>query len=146
MKLNILISDPKFKVYKEGVKKSKFYRFVSRFSTLSNYRITKKQMDGADSPLSSYIDFSLGDTSLVAYNSLNANTLFFNRGNVKYDIQVGNRNNQNRIVQVSGREDRGLNDYFFRSRWNLWNKLDMFFILPFSFNFFCYFFYSFIFN
>jgi len=126
---NLTIDPSKFKVYKEGVKKSKFYRFVSRFSTLSNYRITKKQMDGADSPLSSYVDFSLGDTSLVAYNSLNANTLFFNRGNVKYDIQVGNRNNQNRIIQVSGREDRGLNDYFLRSRWNLWNKLDMFFIL-----------------
>ena len=126
---NLTIDPSKFKTYKEGIKKSKFYRFVSRFSTLSNYRITKKQMDGSDSPLSSYIDFSLGDTSLVAYNSLNANTLFFNRGNVKYDIQIGNRNNQNRIVQVSGREDRGLNDYFFRSRWNLWNKLDMFFIL-----------------
>lgn len=126
---NLTIDPSKFKVYKEGVKKSKIYRFISRFSTLSNVRITKKQMDGSDSRLSSYIDFSLGDTSLVAFNSLNTNTLFFNRGNVKYDIQIGNRNNQNRIVQVSGREDRGLNDYFFRSRWNLWNKLDMFFIL-----------------
>ncbi|MBK6497141.1 MAG: hypothetical protein IPG00_02825 [Saprospiraceae bacterium] len=51
-------------------------------------------MDGVAVPISSYIDFSLNDTSLVAYNALYANTLFFNKGNVKYDIQLGNRNTQ----------------------------------------------------
>jgi hypothetical protein len=126
---NINIDPSKFKKPKEGKKLRKSYLFLSRFTALSNIRITKKQMDGAATPLTSYLDFSLQDTSLVAYNALYANTLFFNRGNVKYDIQIGNRNNQNRIVQVSGKEDRGLKDLFFRSRWNLLNKADLFFIV-----------------
>lgn len=78
------------------------------------------------SPLTSYIDFSIRDTSLVAYNALNTNTLFFNKGNVKFDVQLGNRNNQNRIIQVSGREVRGLDEYFLRTRFNLKNNTDIF--------------------
>jgi hypothetical protein len=126
---NINIDPSKFKKPKEGKKSSKGYLFLSRFTMMSNIRITKKQMDNVASPLSSYLDFSLQDTSLVAYNALYANTLFFNRGNVKYDIQIGNRNNQNRIVQVSGREDRGVDDLFFRSRWSVFSKADLFFIV-----------------
>jgi hypothetical protein len=126
---NLTIDPSKFVKIKEGKNRSKTYVFFSRFSTLSNFRITKKQMENSATPLISYLDFSITDTSLVAYNSLNTNTIFFNRGNVKYDIQIGNRNNQNRIVQVNGREDRGLADLFLRSRWNIKNKADLFFIV-----------------
>jgi hypothetical protein len=123
---SLTIDPSKFKTLKEGVKLSKTYKFLSRFSSLSNFRITKKQMDNIASPLTSYIDFSIRDTSLVAYNALNTNTIFFNKGNVKYDIQLGNRNNQNRIIQVSGREDRGLDELFLRTRFNLRNNTDFF--------------------
>lgn len=126
---NLTIEPSKFKKVSEGQKKSKFNRFLSLFSTLSNFRITKKQMDNSATPLSSYLDFTLNDTSLVAYNALNTNTFFFNRGNVKYDLQFGNRNNQNRTVQVSGREDRGLDELFFRSRFNIKNSADIFIIV-----------------
>ncbi|MBK9736034.1 MAG: hypothetical protein IPO92_14180 [Saprospiraceae bacterium] len=126
---NLTIDPSKFILKKEGVKQGRLHVFLSRFSTLSNLRISKKQMADVETPLSSYINFNLSDTSLVAYNALNSNTLFFNRGNVKYDIQIGNRNNQNRIIQVSGREDRGLNDFFIRSRFNIKNKADIFLIL-----------------
>jgi len=126
---NLTIDPSKFIKIKEGKKRSKTYTFFSRFSSLSNFRITKKQMENSATPLISYLDFTISDTSLVAYNSLSTNTIFFNRGNVKYDIQIGNRNNQNRIVQVSGREDRGLDDLFLRTRWNIKNKADLFFII-----------------
>lgn len=126
---SLSIDPSKFIILKEGRKFSKSYKFFSRFSTLSNFRITKKQIDNTDSPLLSYLDFGLNDTSLVAYSALNTNTIFFNKGNVKYDIQFGNRNNQNRIVQVNGKEDRGLDDLFIRSRWNLKNSADIFFIV-----------------
>ncbi|MBL0101687.1 MAG: hypothetical protein IPP49_18000 [Saprospiraceae bacterium] len=126
---NLNIDPSKFLKPKEGKKISKSYKFISRFSSLTNIRITKKQMDGSETPLLSFIDFGLEDTTLVAYSALGANTLFFNRGNVKFDLQVGNRNNQSRIVQVSGGEDRGLKDLFFRSRWNIKNKADIFIIL-----------------
>lgn len=124
---SLTIDPSKFKQLKEGVKLSKSYKFFSKFSTLSNFRISKKQMANVETPLISYLDFSLRDTSLVAYSALNTNTLFFNKGNVKFDVQLGNRNNQNRIIQVSGREDRGLDEYFIRSRLNLRNNTDLFF-------------------
>ena len=126
---NLTFDPSKLWKTKKDKKLSRFQKFTTRFSTLSTYRITKKKMDGSDSPLTSYIDFTLEDTSLVAYNALNSNTIFFNRGNVKYDLQLGNRNNQSRIIQVNGREDRGLDDVFFRSRWNIKNKADLFLVL-----------------
>ncbi len=126
---NLTIDPSKFKKTKEGEKTSKSYKFISKFSTLSTVRISKKQMDDSAAPLISFVDFSLNDTSLVAYTSLNNHTLFFNRGNVKYDIQIGRRDQQNRMVQVSGSEDRGLIEAFFRSRWSLFNRVDAFIIV-----------------
>jgi len=108
---------------------NKWRGLLDKFSTISNLRITKKQADEGRAPLASYLDFGLRDTSLVSYNALNSNTLFFNRGNVKYDVQLGNRNNQNRVIQVSGREDRGLDEYFLRARFNIKNKADIFMIV-----------------
>ncbi len=125
---NLVIEPSRFKKLDEGETMGSWVKFYSKFSTLSNFRITKKQMQNEIASLGSYLDFSLTDTSLVAYSALNTNTIFFNRGNVKYDIQFGNRNNQNRTVQVSGREDRGLNELFFRTRWNIMNKADLFLI------------------
>jgi hypothetical protein len=123
---NLTIDPSKFFIPEEGKKQSRWHRFMSKFSTLSNLRITKKQMDNAVSQLASFIDFGLADTTLVAYNALNTNTIFFNKGNTKFDVQIGNRNNQNRIVQVSGKEDRGLDELFFRMRWNFKNSADAF--------------------
>ncbi len=126
---NLVIEPSKFKKPAEGQKFSGFYRFASRFSTLSNIKVSKKNMDSAASPWTSYLDFSLADSSLVVYNAAMANTLFLNRGNVGWDSQLGNRNNQSRIVQVSGLEDRGLNDFFWRTRVSLRNKADLFLTL-----------------
>lgn len=123
------IEPSKFKKPKEGVKPSKVYLFFSKFSTISNIRVTKKQTENASATLFSYLDFGLHDTSLVTYNALYANTLFFNRGNVAYDLQIGVRNNQTRTVQISGKEDRGLDDIFFRSRTNVFGNIDVFLIL-----------------
>ncbi len=126
---NLSVEPSKFKKPVEGKKFTRFYRFISRISTLSTIKVSKKNMESSGSAWSSYIDFSLADSSLVAYTASTANTLFFNRGNVRYDLQLGNRNNQSRIVQVSGLEDRGLHDLFIRSRFNVSNKADFFLIL-----------------
>jgi hypothetical protein len=123
---SINIEPSKFKKPVEGKKFTKSYLFLSKFAALSNIRITKKQMDDANAGLTSFLNFGIQDTSLVAYNSQWSNTLFFNRGNVKYDIQLGNRNNQNRAVLVGSVEDRGLLDYFFRVRCNVWSRTDIF--------------------
>lgn len=122
--------DPvKFKKPIEGKPFSSFYKLTSRFATMSNIRISKRQIENSAGSFASFFDFGLKDTSLVSYNSLISNTLFFNRGQVKYDVQLGMRNNQNRTLQISGQEDRGLKEYFFRSRYNLLDKADIFLVL-----------------
>jgi hypothetical protein len=123
---NITFEPGKFLTGKERPRKSKTHKLLSKFSTLSTMRLTKKQMDNTAVPVMSFVDFSLNDTSLVAYTSLNNHTFFFNRGNVKYDIQAGRRSQKNRVVQISGREDRGLNEWFFKSRWNMFTRVDLF--------------------
>lgn len=106
--------------------KSRGQKFLSKLSTLSTMRLTKKQLDNIAVPLSSFIDFTLKDTSLVAFTSLNNHTLFFNRGHVRYDMQMGRRSQKNRVVQISGREDRGLDEWFLKSRWNVFRRVDVF--------------------
>lgn len=118
------IEPSKFKKPKEGEPFGAGYRFLSRFSTVSTFRISKKQMDDATTTFGSFIDFGLEDSSLVSYTSILNNTLFFNKGNVKYDIQIGNRNNQGRTLQVGDMEDRGINETFFRSRVHLGGQAD----------------------
>ena len=126
---NVTFEPVKFLKGNERTPKSKTYPLLSKFSTLSTIRLTKKQMDNTSVPLISFVDFSLNDTSLVAYTSLNNHTLFFNRGNVKYDIQTGRRSQQNRVVQISGSEDRGLSEWFFKSRWSIITRVDLFIIV-----------------
>ncbi len=122
--------DPvKFKKPVVGKSFSSFYKLASRFALASNIRITKKQIENTAGSFASFFNFGLGDSTLVSYNSLVSNTLFFNRGQVKYDLQLGMRNNQNRTLQISGQEDRGLKEYYFRSRYNLMEKADIYFIL-----------------
>jgi hypothetical protein len=106
-----------------------FRSFIGRVSGQSNLKIVKKKRDGSDVPLSSFFDFTLNDTSLVAYASLSNHTLFFNRGQMEYDVQMGRRNNQQRVVQVSGREDRGSVEYFFKARRNIRRHTDLFITL-----------------
>lgn len=108
---------------------SGFQSWAGRLSGQSNIKIVKKKRDGSDVPLSSFFDFTLNDTSLVAYASVSNHTLFFNRGQVDYDIQIGRRNNQQRVVQVSGREDRGSEEYFFKARRNVLRHTDLFLTL-----------------
>ncbi len=115
----------KFKKPVEGKVFSKAYKLISRFSTITNMRISKKQSDSNSTSFGSFFNFGLKDTSLVSYNASVKNTLFFNKGNVKFDVQLGSRNNQNRTLQISGQEDRGLRDYFIRSRYNIMSKADI---------------------
>ena len=69
--------------------------------------------------------FNRNDTSLVSYNSLINNTLFFNRGNPLYDIQLGRRSTSNRFVQITGYEERSISENFIRTRMNPVSYLDM---------------------
>ena len=100
-------------------------KLLSRLSTISTYRIAKKVEDDGTNQESTFLNFSSQDSNLVSYNSLISNTLFVNRGNPTFDFQIGNKRTDNVFTQISGRESRGLNENFFRSRIRLMKSADL---------------------
>ncbi|MCC6725565.1 MAG: hypothetical protein IT258_13745, partial [Saprospiraceae bacterium] len=94
-------------------------RFLSKFSTQSSLQITRKvrQLDG----VSAWNPFELdvADTALVSTRSSAYNTLFFNRADPKYDVQLGMSDNQNKLVQTQGFESRRQRTQFVKTRWNV---------------------------
>jgi hypothetical protein len=94
-------------------------RFLSKFSTQSSLQITRKvrQLDG----VSAWNPFQLdvADTALVATRSAVYNTLFFNRSDPKYDLQISMSDNQNKLVQTTGFESRRQQEKTFKARWNI---------------------------
>ncbi len=65
------------------------------------------------------------DTSLVSYNSIITNNLFFNRGNAAYDIVLTTRNNNIRLNQLNGDESRSLSENEIRLRSRLYKSGDL---------------------
>jgi len=106
-------------------KDSKMAKLISRFSTISTFRINKKVEENESSTGSGFLDFSSSGDDLVSYNSLISNTLFFNRGNPAYDIQIGNKVTETIFTQISGLEQRDLNEYFTRARIKIFKSTDI---------------------
>ncbi len=118
-----LVSKIKESILTKPYKANRFEKIISRFSTISTYRINKKvETNNADyNPL----DFSSQDTTILSYTSFINNTLFFNRGNPTFDFQIGNRKNEARLLQIAGIDRRSLSEYFSRVRVSLNKKLDL---------------------
>ena len=55
----------------------------------------------------------------MALNSSLRNTLFFNRGHRKFDVQLGWNELQNRVVITTGFEARNQQEQFLQLRWNM---------------------------
>ncbi len=106
-----------------------FSNVLSRFSVLSNIRLIKKQRDNQVLPISSFFQFGVEDTSLIAYTSQVSHTLFINKGQARYDMQMGRRSNQSRIILVSGPEARSTSDWFARARWGFATAADVIFYI-----------------
>ncbi|MCB9338702.1 MAG: hypothetical protein H6577_11305 [Lewinellaceae bacterium] len=94
-------------------------RFLGKFSTQSSLQINRKvrEADGV-SPWNPF-QLNIEDTALVSTRSTVYNTLFFNRSDPKYDLQLGMSDNQNKLVQTTGFESRRLQEQFFKTRWNV---------------------------
>ena len=106
-------------------KKGKSAKFISRFSTISTFRIIKKVEENETNNESNFLNFSSDVANLVSYNSLISNTLFFNRGNPSYDIQIGNKVTEIIFTQISGLEQRNINEYFARTRIKMLKSTDL---------------------
>ena len=96
---------------------------MSKFSTQSSLQITRKvrQLDGV-SPWNPF-ELNIADTALVSTRSSVYNTLFFNRADPKYDVQLGMSDNQNKLGQTTGFESRRQREQFVKTRWNVLKSL-----------------------
>lgn len=98
-------------------------KLFSKLATQSTLKINRKTQDAPDVSPWNPFQLDIADTALVAVSSNIRNILFFNRSNPKYDFQIGQSNNQNRVVQTSGYESRRTSEQFFRTRWNITQTL-----------------------
>ena len=97
-------------------------KFMSRFSGLSVWQITRRVRNVEGVSQWNPFELNIADTALVALNASFRNTLFFNRGDRIFDVQLGMNRLQNRVVITTGFEARGLEEQFFQGRWNLNRK------------------------
>ncbi len=99
-------------------------RLLSKLSFIGNTRLTSKVSD-EESTAVAIGNFSLADSNLVAGSQAVNLTLFWNRGDPTYDVQVGRKTLANKIVQIVGADTRTRQAYFSRLRVNLRRYLDI---------------------
>ena len=104
-------------------RKKGFRKILSKFSTQSTLRVARRTRE--DENISPWNPFQLAvaDTSLVSVTSNIRNSIFFNRANPKYDLQLGMSDNRNKIILTSGGQSRQLSEQFFRAHWNINQKI-----------------------
>jgi hypothetical protein len=103
--------------------------FFKRFSTNSTLQISKRVAPPAPkggASASAWNPFSVvDDIGLISLNSSMRNSLFFNRSSAIWDIELGHWDNRNRGLFVTGFEERGRNEWFLRSRWNVSSRISV---------------------
>lgn len=107
--------DPRSVWYKEkGFKKR-----LSKFSTQSTLQINRRTLESDEVVAWNPFQVDIADTSLVTISSVIRNTLFFNRADPKYDVQIGMFDSQNRRILTTGYESAENQEQFLKGRWNL---------------------------
>lgn len=116
------------KIFYRSVKdQSKLTKFISRWSLISNFRVDNKNK--GTSGLFSLQQFTAQDTALVTFSSLYNGILFFNKGNPEFDLQLGARDNNSKVLQTLGYEQRGFTEYYLRNRFAITRSSDFILLL-----------------
>lgn len=103
--------------------KEKFKKILSKMILNHNIRIQKKTSADNLSPLNTFRIFSSDDNTAL-YQSNIGNVLLFNKGERAYDIKIGHNTTHNVITQISNKESRNRNVYFFEMRVGIAKYLD----------------------
>jgi len=102
-----------------GQKKKSVKEFISRFSTLSAWKLNRKTLESDEVLAWNPFQLNIVDTTLLSINSGIRNILYYNRINPKFGFEIGMSSNWIRTILTTGRENRIRSDQFFKSRWNL---------------------------
>jgi hypothetical protein len=96
----------------------KFLDLIKKFSTASSLQVNKKQVSSGGFDFNPFHK-NLVDTSLISLSSFLSNTLYFNRKNAVWGIDVTHRLNNTKSLLNYGFESNSLRDILIRGRWNL---------------------------
>ncbi len=96
--------------------------WISKFSNQSSFKIERKILDqGGLSGLNPF-DVQIDAANLVSLNSFFRNTLFFNRNNPLYSIDLNYQNTGSKILLSNGFDTRKREESGVKLRWNVVQK------------------------
>jgi hypothetical protein len=93
-------------------------KFLRKFSTASSLQVNKKDISGGGFEFNPF-NKKLADTSLITLNSFLTNTIYFNRANPTWGIDITHRLNNSKSLLNYGFESNSLRDLTLKGRWNL---------------------------
>jgi len=104
-------------------RKTGIRKFVARFANRTTYRIDRKTTNN-ENLLSAYNPFltETTDTNLVTLNSSFRNTLYFNRTNSKFGIDINYQDVRNKALLINNTTSRVNTVKGIRFRWNMNRK------------------------
>ena len=98
---------------------------LSRFSTISTFKINRKTRDAPDVSQWNPFQLDIPDTSLVSLSSIINNSLLFNRIDPKFRFQVSSFQINNRLVLTTGFENRKTERLSLNTFWNVVKPFDV---------------------
>lgn len=93
--------------------KSAFGKTAAKFSTLSNVKINRKTLGTISNTAWNPFQFEIENDQLISSSALLRNTLFFDRGNPKFDAYIGLYQIQNKSILDIGSESNVTFERFF---------------------------------
>lgn len=94
-------------------------KLLSRFSTISTWQTNRRVRPNEEVSAWNPFQLDIADTALVTTRTLIQNSLFFNRLNPVYELQLSWSENGSKQLLTTGFESRQNREYAFRSRVNL---------------------------
>jgi hypothetical protein len=95
-----------------------FLKFLKKFSTTSSLQVNKKDISNGGFEFNPFSK-KLEDTSLITLSSFLSNTIYFNRKNSVWGIDLTHRMNNSKSLLNYGFESNSLRDLTLKGRWNL---------------------------
>ncbi|HSG67260.1 MAG TPA: hypothetical protein VK994_01040, partial [Bacteroidales bacterium] len=107
--------------------KKGFLHFLSRFQNQTMFRVEHKtSSEDLNVAYNPFIrESSIQDTALISMNSSFRNTLYFNKTNPKYGIDLNFLNNRSKAFLVNGFETRSLYTGGINARWNFYGNFTL---------------------